>query len=280
MAFKDKPAGGRLVKRHSAVVRVTHWINFICLAVLLMSGLQIFNAHPALYIGQKSTFDHPVFAIDSRENGDKTEGYVALFGHSVTTTGVLGVSNVDGQPTERAFPSWITLPAYQDLGTGRKWHFLFAWILVLNGLVYLVWGLVSRHFARDIVPDRDDLAHTGEAIVEHVKLRFPHGEAARRYNVLQKLAYFGVIFIALPLIVLAGWTMSPGLDAAFPQLVAVFGGRQTARTIHFIVAFSLVAFFIVHIVMVLLTGVFNNLRSMITGWFDLGADKTREVTHG
>ena len=273
MVIEDRPGGGRLIKRHSRVVRITHWINAVCLAVLLMSGLQIFNAHPALYIGQQATFDRPILAIDSRQVGDEAQGYVAVFGHSVATTGVLGVSSVDGKPTERAFPSWITLPAEQDLGTGRKWHFLFAWVLVLNGLVYLVAGLVSRHFSRDIVPDGHDLAHTGKAIVEHVRLRFPKGEEARGYNVLQKLAYAGVIFVALPLIVLAGWTMSPGLDAAFPQLLVLFGGRQTARTVHFVLAFSLVAFVVVHVAMVLLTGVFNNMRSMITGWYDLGTAK-------
>ncbi|MGI3903782.1 MAG: cytochrome b/b6 domain-containing protein [Janthinobacterium lividum] len=269
----------RLIKRHSALVRATHWVNALCLVLLLMSGLQIFNAHPALYIGKASTFDAPVFAIDSRDVGGKTEGYTALFGHSVNTSGVLGLSNVAGQPTERAFPSWITLPSNQDLSTGRQWHFLMAWLLVINGLAYLVYGLVSRHFARDIVPDRAELAHTGQAVVDHLKLKFPHGENARRYNVLQKLAYFGVIFVALPLIVLAGWTMSPGLDAVFPFLTTAFGGRQTARTIHFVVAFGLVGFFVVHIAMVLLTGVFNNMRSMITGWFDTGEAKDGEATH-
>ena len=279
MTTTDAPVKARLIKRHSAIVRITHWINFGCLVVLLMSGLQIFNAHPALYIGQRSAFKSPVFAIDSRDVGDTTEGYVSLLGHSVPTTGVLGLSNVDGEPTERAFPSWITLPSHQDLGTGRKWHFLLAWVFVINGLVYLIYGLVSRHFARDIVPDRADLAHTGQAIVDHVRLRFPHGENARRYNVLQKLAYFGVIFLALPLVVLAGWTMSPGLDAAFPQLLTVFGGRQTARTLHFLAAFSLVLFFIVHVAMVLISGVWNNMRSMITGWFDLGVAKQGDSTH-
>ena len=153
-----------------------------------------------------------------------------------------------------------------------------AWLLVVNGLIYLGYGLVSRHFSRDIVPDRADLAHTGEAIVDHLKLKFPHGENARRYNVLQKLAYAGVIFVALPLIVLAGWTMSPGLDAVFSPLLTLFGGRQTARTIHFVVAFGLVAFVVVHVAMVLLTGVFNNMRAMITGWFDLGVAKDGEAT--
>ena len=268
----------RLIKRHSALVRATHWVNALCLIVLLMSGLQIFNAHPALYVGSKSDFSDPVFAIDSREVNGRTEGYTALLGHSVNTTGVLGLSNSDGQPTERAFPSWLTLPSNQDLETGRHWHFVMAWLLVVNGTLYLLYGLFSRHFARHIVPTGGELAHTGQAVVDHIKLRFPHGENARGYNVLQKLTYFAVIFVALPLIVLAGWTMSPGLDAAFPFLTTLLGGRQTARTIHFVVAWGLVAFFVVHIAMVLLTGVFNNMRSMITGWFDTGEAKDGEVT--
>ena len=207
-----------------------------------------------------------------------TEGYTALLGHSVNTSGVLGLSSAGGQAVERAFPSWLTLPSNQDLETGRHWHFLMAWLLVVNGVLYLLYGLFSRHFARDIVPTQGELAHTGQAIVDHVKLKFPHGENARGYNVLQKLTYFAVIFVALPLIVLAGWTMSPGLDAAFPFLTTLLGGRQTARTIHFVVAWGLVAFFVIHIVMVLLTGVFNNMRSMITGWFDTGEAKDSEAT--
>ena len=268
----------RLVKRHSALVRLTHWINALCLVLLFMSGLQIFNAHPALYIGSQSDFAAPVFAIDSHEVNGRTEGYTALLGHSVDTSGVLGLSDVAGQPTQRAFPSWITLPSNQDLETGRHWHFLMAWLLVANGALYLLHGLLSRHFARDIVPGRGELAHTGQAIVDHMKLKFPHGENARGYNVLQKLTYFAVIFVALPLIVLAGWTMSPGLDAVFPWLTSALGGRQTARTIHFVVAWGLLAFLVIHIAMVLLTGVFNNLRSMVTGWFDTGEAKDGEVT--
>ncbi|RYB04914.1 cytochrome b/b6 domain-containing protein [Lichenibacterium ramalinae] len=271
---------GRWSKRHSAVVRVTHWINALCLVLLFMSGLQIFNAHPALYLGSASNFDAPVLAIDAREVGGRAEGYAALLGHAVETTGVLGLSSVDGRATPRAFPSWITLPSRQDLSTGRNWHFLMAWLFVLNGVVYGLYGIVSRHFARDIVPGRADLAHTGQAIVDHVRLRFPHGENARRYNVLQKLAYAGVVFVALPLIVLAGWTMSPTLDSAFPFLTSLFGGRQTARTVHFVLAFALVGFVVVHVAMVLLTGVINNMRSMITGWFDTGEAKDEGIeTH-
>jgi thiosulfate reductase cytochrome b subunit len=140
-------------------------------------------------------------------------------------------------------------------------------VLVLNGLVYLGSSLVNRHLQRDIVPSREDLSHIGEDIKHHLFFRFPKGEAARRYNVLQKLAYFSVLCILTPLMVLAGLAMSPRMDAGFPFLLHMFDGRQSARTVHFIIAFSLLAFFLIHVFMVLVSGVFNNLRSMITGWY-------------
>jgi thiosulfate reductase cytochrome b subunit len=259
------------IRRHSIAVRVTHWINAGCLLILLMSGLQIFNAHPALYWGQASAFDHPILALtatDSDEAGIK--GVTQIFGHAFDTTGVLGASSgPGGQVWARGFPSWLTIPSYQDLSTGRRWHFFFAWLLVLNGAVYLLSGLISGHLRRDLLPTRLQLRKIGHTIREHLLLRFPRGDEARHYNVLQKLAYLAVAFVVLPLIVLTGLTMSPGMDAAAPELLAFFGGRQSARTIHFLAAFGLVLFVIVHVAMVLLSGAWNNLRSMITGTYVL-----------
>ena len=148
------PAGreGTLVKRHSVVVRLTHWVNVLCLTVLLMSGLQIFNARPQLDFGIKTDFEHPPVSIQSDEVDGRARGFVQVGSHRFDTTGVLGLSNVDGQSTDRAFPSWATLPSYQDLGAGRSVHFLFAWIFLLNGLLYLVWGFATRHFRRDFIP--------------------------------------------------------------------------------------------------------------------------------
>ena len=128
---------------------------------------------------------------------------------------------------------------------GRRWHFFFAWLLVLNGLVYVVNLFVGRHL-RDLVPTRADLQAIPRAILDHARLRFPKGDEALRYNVLQKLAYLSVV-VAFPMLVLAGLTMSPAMDAAFPWLVPLFHGRQSARTIHFILATYLVAFVAVHI---------------------------------
>jgi thiosulfate reductase cytochrome b subunit len=258
----------QLVPRHSALVRVTHWINVFCFSLLLMTGAQIFNAHPRLYWGQYGADnDHSWLSLDSLQGDAGLRGVVHLGSLTIATTGLLGASKENGALAARGFPAWLTVPSYQDLAAGRRWHFFFAWLFVINGAVYLVGGLVKRHFRRDLLPTRAELApaHLAEEVVAHAKLHFPKGEAARRYNVLQKLSYMGVAFVLLPLMVLTGLTMSPGLDSAFHFLLDVFGGRASARSLHFICASLLVAFVVVHVVMVLVSGVWNNLRSMITG---------------
>jgi len=258
--------------RHTLTVRITHWVNVLCLTVLLMSGLQIFNAHPALYIGKQSDFDHSILSITAEERNARLVGVTKLAGTNFTTTGILGVSKVAGADTPRAFPSWATLPSGQDLATARRWHFLFAWLFVVNGLAYLVYGLTSGHLYQDLLPSRLALRHIGQSLLNHVRLRFPRGEKARQYNVVQQLTYLAAIFFLLPLVVVAGLTMSPALDALFHPLASIFGGRQSARTVHFIGATFIVLFVIVHVVMVILSGVCNNMRSMITGRFRLGSE--------
>ncbi len=255
--------------RHKPLVRVAHWVNALCLLVLLMSGLDIFNAHPSLYWGNGSNFDHPLIAMSALfdDDGAVVKGMTSVGNHSFNTTGFLGASREDGELTARGFPSWITLPSSNWLAMARQWHFAFAWVLVINGAIFFVYGFFSRHFRRDLVPTAHDIKHLPREIADHARLKFPHGEKARHYNGLQKLAYCFVLFVLAPLIVLTGLTMSPTMDAAFPILPWIFGGRQSARTIHFICAFSFLGFFIVHIVMVILSGTWNNLRSMLTGWY-------------
>ena len=266
-----------LVYRHARVTRITHWINVLALTLLLMSGLQIFNAHSALYWGQASDFSKPILAITARDKDGSQFGATEVLGHTFDTTGVLGLSGPPDNRQERAFPAWITLPGYQDLATGRRWHFFFAWMLVINGIVYLASGFLRGHFWRDLLPSREQFRHIGRSIVEHLRLRFPRGEEAKHYNVLQKLSYLIVVFVVLPLLIIAGLTMSPGIDAAFPWLTGVFGGRQSARTVHFLAAFTLVAFVAVHVLMVLISGLWNNMRSMITGYYTI---KPAGDTHG
>jgi thiosulfate reductase cytochrome b subunit len=270
-----QPAPRRLVQRHGVLVRVTHWINALCFALLLMSGAQIFNAHPRLYWGQYGAdFDHAWLAVDSLHDRKGWHGVLHLGPLQLDTTGVLGASTENGALAPRGFPAWLTIPSYQDLATGRRWHIAFAWLLAINGAVYLAGALATRHLRRDLLPTRAELApaHLLREVVDHARLRFPKGEAARRYNVLQKLAYLGAGFVLLPLMVLTGLTMSPGLDSVFPILLDVFGGRPSARSLHFICASLLVAFVGVHLAMVLLSGVWNNLRSMITGRYAIEAE--------
>ena len=257
-----------LIRRHSVLTRLTHWLNVLCLSFLLLSGLQIFNAYPRLHWGQYGADADPAFIEIGAGAGNSTpQGFLKIASVSIPTTGVLGVSKVEGEWTLRAFPAWLTLPSYQDLAAGRRWHFFFAWIFVINGVVYLGYGLLSGHFRRDLVPGSHELAprHVWRETLDHARLHFPSGEQARHYNTLQKLSYVVVIAVLLPLMLLTGLTMSPGMDAAFPVLLDIFGGRQSARTLHFIIASVLVAFVIVHVLMVVLSGLWNNMRSMITG---------------
>ena len=255
--------------RHSAVVRVTHWINALCLALLLMSGLRLFNYHPALYWGNYGYRGvPPLLAIAALEDIDTDEpvGVTTIMGHNFITTGVLGVSyDAAGEPITRAFPKWLTSPG--GLAMARDLHFAAAWLLVLNGLVYLLFGLLTGHFRRDLAPAAGELSprHILAEVWDHIRLRRPRGEAARHYNVLQKFAYIAVIFVLLPVMVLTGLTMSPAVTAAVPVLFDMFGGRQSARTIHFLVANVLVLFVLVHVVQVVIAGAFNGMRSMITG---------------
>ncbi len=254
--------------RHTLTVRLTHWINALALSLLLMSGLQIFNAHPELYWGQKGQ-DGDLFLLGLHAmNGPHgMRGVTTILGHSFDTTGFLGASSMAGHIVARGWPSWLTVPSWQDLATGRRWHFFFAWVLVLNGLVYWIWTVVSRHLSRDLWPTLGDLRNIPRDVVDHLKNKHPRGEAAKRYNVLQKLAYLSVVLVLIPGMVLTGLTMSPGMDTVLPGLLQLFGGRQSARTIHFCLASLLVLFFIVHIAQVILAGPINEMRSIITGRF-------------
>jgi thiosulfate reductase cytochrome b subunit len=262
-----------VIYRHRLITRITHWINVLAFSMLLMSGLQIFNAHPRLYWGQfGADADTPFIELGAMQGADGAiKGVTRVGPLTLTTTGVLGASKTAGQMGPRGFPAWITLPSYQDLATGRRWHFFAAWLFVINGDLYLAFALFSGHVAKDLALRRDELkpGHIWQDVVDHAKLKHPTGEAAKRYNTLQKFAYLSVIFILLPLMILTGLTMSPGVNAALPFLLDVFGGRQSARTIHFICANLMVLFLVVHVVEVFLAGVWNEVRSMITGWYEV-----------
>lgn len=258
--------------RHRAPVRLTHWINALCILFLVGTGLNIFNAHPRLYWGMYGAdADQPFFSLGAFDTNSGTVGITQIGSWHFHTTGILGWSKVDGDFQARGWPDWLTIPSFQDLADARHWHFLFAWILAFNGLAYLGYSLVVRHIQKDIWPSRADIRAIPRSVLDHLRMKHPTGEAARRYNVLQKLAYLGVILL-ITLMVLTGLTMSPGIDAFFPWLLDLFGGRQSARSIHFICACLIVLFVVIHLAEVVLAGPINEVRSMLTGRYRIPKD--------
>ena len=213
--------------RHALSTRIWHWVNVLSLAILFMSGLNISNAHRHLYWGE--------WGFDP---GD-------AWLHVVR------------------FPPWATIPNYYSLAAARDWHVLFAWIFSISLLLFLVTALLNGHFRRNIVAGDWRPRAIWDDMREHLRFNFDHGEG--KYNLLQKAAYGAVIFILLPLMILTGMAISPGMDASWSWLSQVFGGRQSARSIHFIVAWTLFAFFLLHVALVLLNKPLKNLREMITG---------------
>ncbi|MHC9418916.1 cytochrome b/b6 domain-containing protein [Sphingomonas citri] len=225
--------GATAIRRHRLATRVWHWLNAIAVFVLIGSGLGISNAHPRLYWGRYgANFDHAWAQVPR-------------------------------------FPAWLTIPANYNLAISRRWHLFFALVLAFSLLGYLIVSLINRHIQRDLRVRRRDLAphHIAADVRAHLDLRFHDPEAPGEYNVLQKLSYVAVIFVLLPLVILTGLALSPGMDAAWPWLLELFGGRQSARSLHFLAMAGLALFTVVHLTLVILAGVGNELRSMITGWW-------------
>ena len=263
---------GEVIYRHTVLVRLSHWVNAACVFLMIGTGLNIFNAHPRLYWGQKGDSSDPaLFSIHAARVHGAVRGVTEIGALRLDTTGVLGWSRSHGQGMARAWPSWITIPSFTDLADARHWHFLFAWMLIANGLVYLVWSLATRHIQRDLWPTWRDLRTIPRSALEHLRNIHPRGEEAKRYNVLQKLAYLGLIALVAGMVV-TGLTMSPGLDAAAPGLLDLFGGRQSARTLHFLFATGIVVFIVVHVAQVILAGPVNEIRSIVTGAYRVPPD--------
>ena len=257
-----------LVYRTRLPVRLWHWANALSVIVMLMSGMMIFNAHPRLYWGQfGANFDHAWLEIGSHG----VHGYLAVLGVEIPTTGVLGYAG----GVADAFPPLVTLPSHYNLPVARLWHFLFAWALAGGWTIFSLYAIFSRHLSRDLLLKREELRPSAlwHDIKEHARLRLPRGEAARHYNPLQKLAYLGVLGILVPALVITGLAMSPTMDAVWPWLLTITAGRQSARSIHFLCAAALAGFLLVHLAMVVLAGPFNELRSMITGWYRLPPER-------
>ena len=231
---KERPGrrGERLIYRHPVWVRILHWAAAIAIIVLMMSGLNILRAHPRLYWGTSSAF------------GDAW----------------LDIPDI---------PDWMTIPNFYSLAQGRRWHFFFAWIFVFAGSLNIALLIATGRFRRRWAPTREDFRGFWRSVVEHALLRFPKGDDARNYNVIQKLTYIVLGFLVLPMMLISGLGMSPGFNATPPGglMLDLFGGRQSLRTLHFLSAITIFLFLIVHVGLVAWTGLFNNIRAMTTGWF-------------
>ena len=241
--------GGELVKRHRLFTRVWHWVNAVAIIVMLMSGLMISNAHPRLYWGQYGA------------NLDKPWLDLTLYlerGH---------------------FPGWATIPSTYNLSLAREWHLAFAWVLAFGFLAYIIVSLLNRHLQHDLALKRGELSpkHLIEEVVHHAQLKFPTGAAALNYNTLQKLTYILVLFVLFPLLILTGLCLMPGLSPITGWAVDLFGGRATARSLHFISAGGIAAFIVVHLTLVVLAGPYNEIRSMVTGKFRVPHDRKLKV---
>ncbi|MCW6532202.1 cytochrome b/b6 domain-containing protein [Sphingomonas sp. MMSM20] len=229
----DPPPPGTRLYRHRWPTRLWHWLNAIAIFILIGSGLGISNAHPRLYWGQYgANFDHAWAHLPR-------------------------------------FPAWLTIPANYNLALSRRWHLFFALVLVFGLLAFMLASLINRHFQRDLRPRAAELRprHLGADIAAHLAFRFHDPARPAAYNILQKLTYVAVIGILLPLVILTGLTLSPGMNAAWPWLVDLFGGRQSARSLHFIAMAAISAFIVIHLTLVILSGAWNGIRSMLTGWW-------------
>jgi Ni/Fe-hydrogenase b-type cytochrome subunit len=262
---KSAHASAKLVYRHNRVTRLAHWINALTLPILFMSGLQIFNAHPNLYWGHTSEPDAALLSIYSEGATGGERGYLFLFGRRIDTTGFLGLQHTETGNVQQGFPGWLTIPSYFWLAGGRHWHFFFGWVFFLNGFLYVVYNLLNGHMRKFFLTPRDAAKIPAMALY-YLRLR-SESPQEDEYNPLQKMAYTSVFVLLTPLIMLSGMAMSPQLDVAFPWLPAMFAGRQSARAVHFMLTFAFAAFILGHVFMVLTTGVLNNMRSMITGWY-------------
>lgn len=223
--------------RHAAFVRVTHWITAICFFALLISGGEIVISHPRFYWGET--------------------------GHDLTTP----LFKIPIPASRNLVPTGYGYVLPDQNGWSRYLHFEAAWAVVLTGLLYAIWGLWTGHFRSNLFPTRSD--RTWQAVVgvisKHIRLRRPDEAEAHSYNVLQRASYLFVIFVLFPLVIWTGLAMSPGFNAGFPAAVNSLGGRQSARTLHFVVSAILLLFLVVHIAMVVLAGFTSRMRAMITG---------------
>ncbi len=237
----------------------------------------IFNAHPRLYWGEFGANWDPAWLEFVRN--DEGDARLVVSGKSLAPSDFLQSVSHGPFETARPFPGWATIPSRYSLSAARDWHLLFAWPFAFGLLFFLIGGWLSGHIQRRFHLRRRDLdrRHLWHEIKSHARLRFASGDAAREYNSLQRWSYGLIVLVVIPMQIVTGLAMSPAMDAAWPWLTELFGGRQTARSVHFLCAFALLAFLVVHIAMVIAAGPINEMRAMITGRYRLPGKAAKEA---
>ncbi len=265
-----------VILRHRLPVRLWHWISAIAIFGLLFTGFCILNVHPRLYWGEVGNAYTPAFlAVDSSEPGGPrpethpSPAVLVIGNRQFDVTGRLGV--VADAGGDGLYFLIANTPESWHFGAMRAWHFMIAWILVLGWMSYAIYLIASGQLRSRLLPSVSQLRPRAIVtdVFNHLRFRRARGEEAKSYNLLQRLAYLSVIFVLLPLMVLTGLMMSNAIGARFPELYSLFGGRESVRTIHFLCAFALVLFVVIHVVQLFVAGFLNEMRSMITGRFTI-----------
>jgi thiosulfate reductase cytochrome b subunit len=246
-------AAAPLPTKHARWVRISHWILTLSFTTLAFTGVVILMAHPRLYWGETGNDLTPALIELPISRNYKHGGWderVAFFQNAASPV-----------TANRTFE------IFNKNGWGRSLHFLAAWILAAVGLIYLMTGVFTRHFFRHMIPRPAEL--TPKLLLndvrDHLRMKIRNATGGPQYGLMQKCSYFGVVFVALPLTVLSGLAMSPAISAAYPILLRVFGGFQSARTIHFFAFIVLMLFLLVHVLMIIMSGFKRQMRGMTIG---------------
>lgn len=238
---------------HPGWVRSCHWIVALSFLVLTFTGFVILQCHPRLYWGEVGNELMPAL-VEFPISKNYRHGEWIWNGP---------FTSAPGSPISAT----RTFEIYDENDWARSLHFLGAWLLVVPGAIYLAAGFATGHFRRHFRPRADELTatHIRQEVIDHMRMRVPRATGGPQYGLLQKLTYCCVVFFVTPLAVVTGLAMSPAITAAYPVLGTIFGGFQSARTIHFGAAVILVLFLIVHVVMVVRSGFWRQMRGMTLG---------------
>jgi methionine sulfoxide reductase catalytic subunit len=226
-------------------LRISHYINLLFIGLLIRSGLQILGAHPRFYWDDGCDPDRAWLKF-TKKKVPKDKLYTSMDDE-------VSVSPV------------LALPGGKNLGLGRHWHFFSVIFWVLNGLIYVVLLFATGEWSRLIPTSWSIVPRAWETFLTYITFHIPPASDFRPYDPLQQLAYAAVVFLLGPFMILTGAAMSPAIEARFPWYIKLFGGRQSARSLHFLSLVAFILFIIVHTALVLIVHFSDNIRNVVLG---------------